>query len=151
MERRKFLGLGAGFLAAAVIPSTMSAQNWRETNKVAFDAKNVNDAMNGLFGTTSATESSKIKLKAPDIAENGAVIPVSVKAPAGTKTIAVFQSANPESATAVFDVPARGIPEYSIRIKMSKTGDVVAVAKMADGSMIKASKQVKVTIGGCGG
>jgi sulfur-oxidizing protein SoxY len=150
MERRKFLGLGAGFLAATMIPSTVMAANWRADKPAAFDAKDVDSAMNALFGTTSAND-GKVKLKAPDIAENGAVIPVSVKAPAGTKTIAIFQSANPESATAVFDVPARGIPDYSIRIKMSKTGDVVAVAKMADGSMYKASKQVKVTIGGCGG
>ena len=66
------------------------------------------------------------------------------------KTMAIFQDANPESAVAVFTVPANGIPEYSVRIKMSKTGTVTAVADV-DGKLYSTSKVVKVTIGGCGG
>jgi sulfur-oxidizing protein SoxY len=90
-----------------------------------------------------------IKLKAPDIAENGAVIPITASTKKASK-IAIFQSANPESAVAVFDIPANGIPDYSIRIKMQKTGIVTAVAEI-DGKLYAASKTVKVTIGGCGG
>lgn len=154
MERRKFLGLGAGILAATMVPMSISAQNYRETKVDLWKVKNekgkpgVDAAIEALFGSNK-TEEGKVKLKAPDIAENGAVIPVTAKAE-GASRIAIFQDANPESAVAVFDVPANGIADYSIRIKMQQTGNVVVVAEV-DGKLYKASKTVKVTIGGCGG
>lgn len=154
MERRKFLGLGAGILAATMVPMSISAQNYRETKIDLWKVKNekgkpgVDAAIKALFGTDK-TEEGKAKLKAPDIAENGAVIPITAKAE-GASRIAVFQDANPESAVAVFDVPENGIADYSIRIKMQQTGNVVVVAEV-DGKLYKASKTVKVTIGGCGG
>ncbi len=154
MERRKFLGLGAGILAATMIPASLSAQNYRETKVDLWKVKNekgkpgVDAAIKTLFGTDKVEE-GKAKLKAPDIAENGAVIPITVSAD-GASRIAVFQDANPEAAVAVFDVPKNGIPNYSIRIKMQQTGNVVVVAEI-DGKLYKASKTVKVTIGGCGG
>jgi len=154
MERRKFLGLGAGILAATMVPMSIAAQNYRETKPDLWAVKNekgkpgVDAAIKALFGTDKVEE-GKVKLKAPDIAENGAVVPVSMKAEGATR-IALFQDANPESAVVVFDVPKNGIPDYSIRIKMQKTGSVVAVAEI-DGKLYKASKTVKVTIGGCGG
>ncbi len=154
MERRKFLGLGAGILAATMIPAGLSAQNYRETKVDVWKVKNEKDkpgvdaAIKALFGTDKV-EDGKVKLKAPDIAENGAVIPVTLKAE-GASRLALFQDANPESLVAVFDVPKNGIPDYSLRIKLQKTGTVVAVAEI-DGKLYKASKVVKVTIGGCGG
>lgn len=149
MKRRNFLGLGLGVLAASVIaPSTLSAANYRETKPKAWAANKVDTAIKEMFGT-NATSEGKVKLKAPDIAENGAVIPVTVRAKAGSR-VAVLQDANPETLVAVFDVPKGGIVDYSIRIKMQKTGNVYAVVEDA-GKLYKASKQVKVTIGGCGG
>ncbi len=154
MERRKFLGLGAGILAATMIPAGLSAQNYRETKVDVWKVKNekgkpgVDAAIKALFGTDKV-EDGKVKLKAPDIAENGAVIPVTLKAE-GASRLALFQDANPEAAVVVFDVPKNGIPDYSLRIKLQKTGNVVAVAEI-DGKLYKASKVVKVTIGGCGG
>jgi len=154
MERRKFLGLGAGILAATMIPAGLSAQNYRETKVDVWKVKNekgkpgVDAAIKALFGTDKV-EDGKVKLKAPDIAENGAVIPVTLKAE-GASRLALFQDANPESLVTVFDVPKNGIPDYSLRIKLQKTGNVVAVAEI-DGKLYKASKVVKVTIGGCGG
>lgn len=156
MERRKFLGLGAGLFVASMIPAALTAKNFRETMPDAWkiaNGKEANDegikkAMKAVFGTDKA-EDGKVKLKAPDIAENGAVIPITVSAENATK-IALFQNANPESLVAVFEVPKNGIPEYSVRIKMQKTGDVTVVAEV-DGKLYKASKAVKVTIGGCGG
>lgn len=149
IKRRNFLGLGLGVLAASFIaPSTLSAVNYRETKPKAWAANKVDTAIKEMFGT-NATSEGKVKLKAPDIAENGAVIPVTVRAKAGSR-VAVLQDANPETLVAVFDVPKGGIVDYSIRIKMQKTGNVYAVVEDA-GKLYKASKQVKVTIGGCGG
>jgi len=148
INRRNFLGLGLGALAASVAPVTLSATNYRETKPKAWDATKVDAAIKEIFGA-DATESKKVKLKAPDIAENGAVIPVTVESKTATR-VAIFQDANPEALVAVFDVPKGGIVDYSVRIKMAKTGNVFAVIEDG-GKLLKASKQVKVTIGGCGG
>ena len=153
MERRKFLGLGLGLGAVAVMaPATLSAVDFRATKPGAFAGANshtIDAAMKELFGTSSTTE-GKVKLKAPDIAENGAVVPVHVSSKLAGSTVAVFQDANPESTVAVFTVPANGLVDYKLRIKMAKTGKVVAVVQV-DGKLYSASKAVKVTAGGCGG
>jgi sulfur-oxidizing protein SoxY len=149
MNRRNFLSLGLGAVAAASIaPTALSAIDFRETKPKAWTATKVDEAMKELFGTTKTSE-SKVKIKAPDIAENGAVIPVTVESKTATR-VAIFQDANPEALVAVFDVPKGGIVDYSVRIKMAKTGNVFAVIEDG-GKLLKASKQVKVTIGGCGG
>lgn len=148
MKRRNFLGLGLGVLAASIAPSTLSAVNYRTSNPKAWEADKVDPAIKEIFGTNEISE-GKFKLKAPDIAENGAVIPVTVSAKSGSR-VAIFQDVNPESLVAVFDVPKGGIVDYSVRIKLQKTGNVIAIVEDG-GKLYKASKQVKVTIGGCGG
>jgi len=153
MNRRKFLGLGLGLSAAAVmLPSSMSAIDFRKTKTSAFEGANattVENSMKELFGTSTTTV-GKVKLKAPDIAENGAVVPLQVSSDLAGKTVAVFQDANPESLVAVFTVPENGIIDYKLRIKLAKTGTVTAVVQ--DGTtLFSASKMVKVTAGGCGG
>lgn len=160
MERRKFLGMGAGMLAVvAAAPTMVMATNYREKLPKAWEIHNdekakgedmngVNAAIKAVFGTDKVEE-GKVQLKAPDIAENGAVVPVSFKA-MGAKKIALMQTADPESLVAIWDVPERGIPDYSVRIKMQQTGHVVVVAEI-DGKLYKADKVVKVTVGGCGG
>ncbi len=149
INRRNFLGLGLGALAASMAPTTLSAINFRETKPKAWTATKVDVAMKELFGTSTTTE-GKVKLKAPDIAENGAVIPVTVSSKLKASKVAIFQDANPEATVAVFTVPEGGIIDYSIRIKMAKTGKVTAVVE-ADGKLYSTTKDVKVTIGGCGG
>ncbi len=148
MKRRNFLGLGLGVLAASVIPSSLSAVDFRKDKPKAWTATKIDVAMKEIFGTSDATE-GKVKLKAPDIAENGAVIPIKVNAKSGSR-VAILQDANPEALVAVFTVPKGGLVQYDVRIKMAKTGTVLAVVEDA-GKLYKASKQVKVTIGGCGG
>lgn len=150
MERRNFIGLGFGALAATMIPAGLSATDFRKTTPKAWSATKTDVAMKELFGTTSATE-GKVELKAPDIAENGAVIPITVSSDLDGKTVAVFQDANPEATVAVFTVPAGGVIDYSIRIKMAKTGTVKAVVADKKGKLYSASQLVKVTKGGCGG
>ena len=157
MERRKFLGLGLGVAAISLAPVSVLAKNYRKELPKVWAIKN-KDAENDLTGTNEAikavfgsdkVEDGKIKLKAPDIAENGAVVPVSFKLDKATK-VALFQTSNPEALVAIWDIPEAGIPDYGVRIKMKKTGTVTVVAEV-DGKLYKASKVVKVTAGGCGG
>jgi sulfur-oxidizing protein SoxY len=152
--------MGAGMLAVvAAAPTMVMATNYREKLPTVWkipndekakgeDMSGVNKAIKEIFGSDKV-EAGKIKLKAPDIAENGAVVPVTIKAE-GAKKIVLMQTADPESVVAIFDVPERGIPNYSVRIKMQQTGHVVVVAEI-DGKLYKADKVVKVTVGGCGG
>jgi sulfur-oxidizing protein SoxY len=152
--RRTFLkGTGAaGTVAVAIAagllkPGQVLAAEW---NKNAFDAKNIADAMKGV-DAASAAKSADIMIKAPEIAENGAVVPVEVTSKiAGTTGIAIFvdQNVNPLIADFTFSNGAEGY--VSTRIKMAKTSNVTVVVK-AGGKSYMTAKEVKVTIGGCGG
>ena len=118
--------------------------------KEAFDGEDVSSVTNALYGG-EATDSDMIKLKAPDIAENGAVVPVSVKTDLpNVESISILVDGNPNPLASTFELTENSIADVSTRIKMSKTSNVVAVVK-ADGGVHKAQQEVKVTIGGCGG
>ncbi len=119
--------------------------------KAAFEAKDTDVALQASLGSSSTTESSDIKLKAPDIAENGAVVPITVTSNiANTEAISIVVSENGTPLAATFNLGANTKGFVSTRIKMGKTSDVIAVVK-ADGKLYSTSKNVKVTIGGCGG
>jgi len=152
--RRTFLksagvaGSVAVALAAGLLKSgEVLAAAW---NTSAFGAKNISDAMSGA-GFSGAVESKDIEIKAPEIAENGAVVPVEVisKIP-GTTSMAIFVEKNPTPMVASFDFLNGAEPYVSIRIKMGQTS-LVRVAIKAAGKTYMQSKEVKVTIGGCGG
>ena len=138
VTRRKALALGFGGLAAAALPMPL----WAAT---------ADEAMAVFTGGAAMAEGGAIKLIAPEIAENGNTVPIGVDAP-GAVSIALFATGNPTPEVAVFTFgPAAGSQTAATRIRLAKTQDVVAIAKMADGSFVKASSTVKVTIGGCGG
>ena len=119
--------------------------------KAAFEAKETNAALEASLGSSAMTASGDIKLKAPDIAENGAVVPVTVESGvAGTEAISIVVKENGTPLAATFNLGADTAAFVSTRIKMGKTSDVIAVAK-AGGKLYSATKNVKVTIGGCGG
>ena len=119
--------------------------------KAAFEAGDVDSALTAALGSSSTSENTKIKLKAPDIAENGAVVPISVESSiSGTESISILVAKNGQPLTATFNLGASTEGYVSTRIKMSKTSDVIAVVK-AGGKLYSTKKQVKVTIGGCGG
>ena len=119
--------------------------------KAAFEAKDSKAALEASMGSSSATESADIKLKAPDIAENGAVVPITVTSEiANTEAISVIVAENGTPLAATFNLGATTTGLVSTRIKMGKTSDVTAVVK-AGGKLYSTSKNVKVTIGGCGG
>ncbi len=153
IKRRMFLkgSLAAGTVSAAVSAGLLAPgpvlAAW---NKTAFEAKTVEDALQST-GLSDAADSGDIKIKAPDIAENGAVVPVTVSAGMeGVETIAILASGNGVPLTSSYTLGPGADPFVSTRIKMAKTGDVVAVVK-AGGQVYMGKKEVKVTIGGCGG
>ena len=119
--------------------------------QAAFDAKDVSGALSASLGSDQHTASDAIKLKAPDIAENGAVVPVTVSSSmANVDAISIIAEANPGPLTSTYMLSSACVPFVSTRIKLAKTGNVLAVVK-ADGKLYSATKEVKVTIGGCGG
>jgi sulfur-oxidizing protein SoxY len=120
-------------------------------NKTAFDARNVNDAVKA-YGAGAPVESKDVSLTAPDIAENGAVVPMAVASTLpNLKHLLVLVEKNPSSLVAKFDVSDAVEPSFSTRSKMGQTSDVYAVAITKDNKAFFTKKEVKVTLGGCGG
>ena len=153
MKRRLFIkgSLATGALGVAVSTGLFPRATLAAWSKEAFEAKDVNGALNGLFGSTDLAASDKIKIKAPDIAENGAVVPVSVTTDIdGAESISIITEKNAAPLTASFDLGPGAEGYVSTRIKMGKTSSVIAVVK-AGGKLHSTGKEVKVTIGGCGG
>jgi len=152
--RRKFLKTATyvGATASAIGAGVLVPQRVLGAyNAAAFDAKDVNGAISGSMGSDQHTASDAIKLKAPDIAENGAVVPVTVSSSmSNVEAISIIASANPSPLTSSYQLSPACEAFVSTRIKMVKTSNVVAVLK-ADGKLYSATKEVKVTIGGCGG
>ena len=151
-RRREVLKTGGGVLALAAAagilrPGESLAQEW---NKAAFETKSVAETVKALGGGAS-TESKEIQITAPDIAENGAVVPVSVDSRlARTQAIAIMIEKNPNTLSATFEIPDGTDPFVTTRVKMGETSNVYALVK-ADGKYYYAPKEVKVTLGGCGG
>lgn len=142
------LGLYSALVALGLVkPGDAWAEAW---NKGAFETKSVADAIKAL-GASAPTMSTDVVITAPDIAENGAVVPVaaSSKLPKTTQ-IAYLIEKNPSTVTAVFDLPAGTLPEVQTRVKMGQTSNVMVLVK-ADGKYYAAQKEIKVTVGGCGG
>ena len=137
------VAVGAGLLTPGAVLA-----NWP---KEAFAAKDTDAALNDLLGTDATESSDKVKIKAPDIAENGAVVPVTVESDiSGAKSISIMAAGNSTPLIASFELGEDAVPFVSTRIKMAKTADVIAVVQTGEG-LLSAAKPVKVTIGGCGG
>lgn len=153
-KRRTFLRTAGSastvMIAAAaglIKPTEVLAVEW---NKAAFEAKGIPDALKAI-GAAGASDSKDILIKAPDIAENGAVVPIEVTSKvAGTSAIMLMVEKNPQPLTANFDLTNGAEGYVSTRIKMGQTSNIRAVVK-AGGKYYTTSKEVKVTIGGCGG
>ncbi len=155
MKRREFVqstsGAAALGLAASVglFPAAASAQTaW---NKAAFEAKSLADVVKALGGAAAATESKDVTLSAPEIAENGNVVRLGVQSGiAGTTWLGLVVEKNPAALTAGFDIPAGTDANMSTNVKMGQSTNVYALAKVGD-KFFYAVKEVKVTLGGCGG
>ncbi len=132
-------------------PGLLPARAQSAWNKAAFDGKTIDEAIKGL-GLAKPQESKDIVLTAPDIAENGAVVPIAAStALAGVKRIVFLVEKNPTPLAGVFEFTDAVDTAVSTRIKMAQTCNVMAVAIGADGKVLFAQKEVKVTLGGCGG
>jgi sulfur-oxidizing protein SoxY len=137
------VAVGAGLLTPRMVLAA-----WPEA---AFQAKSVDDALTALLGSASHEASDKIQIKAPDIAENGAVVPVTVESDIeGINSISIIAEGNQTPLIASFELGSGAVGFAATRIKMAKTANVVAVVKAGDNTY-SAAKEVKVTIGGCGG
>lgn len=153
-KRRIFLkgsaasgALGAAITAGLLTPQALLA----EWNEAAFKEKDPDAAIKAMTGSDASEESDKIHIKAPDIAENGGVVPVSVTSEIeGVTDILILAPNNPVPMVAAFTLGEGAEAFARTNIKMGKTGDVVAVVKAGD-KTYTAKKAVKVTIGGCGG
>ncbi|HVZ54196.1 MAG TPA: thiosulfate oxidation carrier protein SoxY [Pseudolabrys sp.] len=148
VNRRQALGVGAGALAVAM----------GGFSTVAHADKKMADEAIATFSGGKTPVTGKVKLDLPEIAENGNTVPmtVSVDSPMTEQShvteLLVLAEGNPAPGVIRFHFsPASGVAEASTRIRLAKTQDIVALAKMNDGSVFMATKQVKVTIGGCGG
>jgi sulfur-oxidizing protein SoxY len=145
--RRTIVKCGA-VAAAAACQLLKPSPGWA-WNKAAFESKALADALKSL-GATSLSESRDITITAPDIAENGAVVPVAVTSKiANTQSIAILAEKNPFPLAASFDISGGSEAYVSVRLKLGQTSNVHAIVK-ADGKFYTAHKEVKVTIGGCG-
>ena len=136
--------LGGGLL----VPTTVLAAEWQ---KPAFAARTINDALKA-YGSTSAAESRDIVISAPEIAENGAKVEIEISSNLpGTRTIALFADKNPMPLCGTFDFNENLLPYVKMQIKLAETTRLRAVVKAADGKFYVAYREVKVTLGGCGG
>jgi len=144
--RRNTLKFAAGMAATLLVPLRALAA-W---NKEAFGAKTAPEALKGL-GIGASTESKDIVIDAPQIAENGAVVPIEVSSNIpGTRSISVVIEKNPFPLASKFDFGDGALPYVKVNVKMGESSFVRVVAE-AGGKFFTASKEVKVTIGGCGG
>jgi sulfur-oxidizing protein SoxY len=152
LRRNVLKGAGAaGAVSVAVAAGLLKPTfAFAAYNKAGFESKDVNGALSAIGGGGAAA-SGDIHVKAPDIAENGAVVPVEITSNiAGTDSIAIIGEKNAFPLIAVFNLSNGAEGFVSTRIKMGTTSNVIAVVK-AGGKTYKAQKEVKVTIGGCGG
>ncbi len=152
-QRRTVLkgALAAGLTTLAASWGLLSTSAFAARPQMAFDADMLDDTIKALFGETSIEDSADITVKGPEIAENGAVVPIQVTTSLqNVESIAIVVPENPAPMVASFDLQPGSVPDVSVRIKMGKTSDVIALVK-SDGQVYRGSKEVKVTIGGCGG
>ena len=153
-SRRRVLKTGGSagvlallFAAGIARPGDALAQEW---NQAAFSMKTMPDALRAL-GASSPAASAAIQIRAPEIAENGAVVPIAIESRLpGTESITLLVEKNPQPLAASFIIPAGTEPNVSTRVKIGESSDVYALVK-AEGKFYLAKKEIKITLGGCGG
>jgi sulfur-oxidizing protein SoxY len=154
-SRRRVLKASSGSVVMALAATSglipMGAAYAEDWNKAAFEAKSLNDVVKALGGAAAAESKDITFVNAPDIAENGAVVPIGVtsKIPK-TESISILVEKNPNALSASFAIPDGTDPTVSTRVKMGQSSNVYALVK-ADGKYFFATKEIKVTLGGCGG
>ncbi|MFM6989782.1 MAG: thiosulfate oxidation carrier protein SoxY [Rhodoferax sp.] len=142
--------LAAMLATLGLLPEAARAQA-TGYNAAAFEAKTMPELMKAL-GASAPVESKDVTITGPDIAENGAVVPIGAStALSGVKRMLLLVEKNPSMLSALFDVTESVDTNFATRVKMGQSSNVFAVALMADGKVLYAVKEIKVTLGGCGG
>ncbi len=119
--------------------------------KKSFDITDLAESIKSVYGHDDLSETKKVKLKVPDIAENGAIVPINVKTDIeNVESIMIFVENNPQPLSSGYNLSSKSKGVIGTRIKMGKTSKVIAAVK-SNGKIYSASKEVKITIGGCGG
>ncbi|GER20647.1 thiosulfate oxidation carrier protein SoxY [Variovorax sp. RO1] len=150
-NRRQMLTQSAALAGLAATAGWLPATAFAYS-KDAFDAKSVADALKAVGVTGAPTESKDVTITGPDIAENGAVVPLSVAtALPGVKQLMLLVEKNPNAVVAIFNTSEFVESNFTTRAKLGQSSDVYAIAVMNDGKALFAKKEVKVTLGGCGG
>ena len=137
-------------VAVAAMTVSLSATDYRAEKPDAWTAHDVPTAIKALYGEITPAEGD-IKLKAPKVASNGGAIPVSVKTDIPAKSIAIFQDANPEATVVVFAVTEDMVEDFSLKIKMKKSGTITAIVEGKDGKFYSKKLTLEVALGGCEG
>ncbi len=150
IKRRFFLKSGLLGLTALSSLALFPKMVFAKWSTEAFKAKSIPKVLMTLLGTSETETSSRINIKAPDIAENGAVVPVTISTDLEASSITILAPNNPSPLIGNFILSPEAVPYVATRIKMGKTGDIVAIVKVGD-KLYTTKKTVKVTIGGCGG
>jgi sulfur-oxidizing protein SoxY len=151
LNRRELLSHSAKVAALLATTGLLPQMAHAAYNTAAFEVKTMAELVK-LLGGSAPTESKDVTITGPDIAENGAVVPVGVStALPGVKRLLVLVEKNPSVMSAMFEVSDAVDANFSTRVKMGQSSNVYAVAMMGDGKVLFAQKEVKVTLGGCGG
>ena len=151
MNRREMLSRSAAIATLLGTVGLLPQAAQAAYNSGAFEIKTMADLVKSLGGSVP-TESKDVTVTGPDIAENGAVVPIGVStALPGVKRLLILVEKNPSVLSAMFDVSDGVDANFTTRVKMGQSSNVMAVAMMADGKVLFAQKEVKVTLGGCGG
>ena len=153
MKRRNFIKNSMLFAGAlTTLPSVLFAKkSYAAWPKTSFDIKDLTDSVKSVYGHNNLEESSKVKLKAPSIAENGAIVPINVSTSLeNVDSIMIFVENNPQPLSSGYQLTQLAEPSIGTRLKMGKTSNVMAAVKSGD-KVFTSTQEVKVTIGGCGG
>ena len=154
MDRKEFIITSSlAAFAVMVVPGTeLKAMSFRESKPKAWEVEKTVDGIKALYGSGGLKQSDKLTFKAPKLAENGGSIPITIKSSLDLESVALFQDANPRCLSCVFSIPVGATIAYDFRIKMRQTAVVTIVGKeRGTGTLYTASKEIDVSIGGCGG
>lgn len=152
-RRQALKRTGAWIAAPAAAAAWLSPQDAQAAwPKDAFDAKTTKEALAVLYPGATPQTSSAVTILAPELAENGTVVPVTVQSTLpNIQTITMLADGNPRALVATFTLSKRAQAPVTVRMKLAKSQDIVAVAKAADGKTYIATRPIRVSIGGCGG
>jgi sulfur-oxidizing protein SoxY len=151
MNRRNFLTFAGSAIALSVVPTSVSAEDFRISKPSVWTAHTIDDATKNMYGLKTPIESDQIKLTVPKINSSGGAVPVKFETSIDAKTIALFQDANPESAVAVFEVNKYDLKKHEVKIKMGTSGTIMVLVEGTDGNIYMAKTKTEVAAGGCEG